>query len=57
MVRDRANGEPLEAGPGGEVAVHEDADGEARVGVRVDLESRPVIAMRGAGSPCSRVDG
>ena len=39
MVRDRVTGETPEAGPGGEVAVYEGADGEARVDVRVDRET------------------
>ena len=39
MVQDRVTGEAPEAGPGGEVAVYEGADGEPRVDVRVDRET------------------
>ena len=36
---DSVNGETPEAGPGGEVAVYESADGEVRVDVRLDRET------------------
>ena len=40
MVRDRVNGETPEAGPGGELAVCEGADGEARVDCKGELHER-----------------
>ena len=39
MGQERMTGETTETGPGGEVAVYEGADGEARVDVRVDRET------------------
>ena len=39
MVGDSVNGETPEAGPGGEVAVYESAEGEVRVDVRLDRET------------------
>ena len=40
MVRDKVSCETAKVEPGGEVAVYQEANGEARVDVRVDGQSR-----------------
>lgn len=55
------NGKTTDTGPGGDGAVDERAEGEARVEDCLERETvcrrRPVIATRGSRTPCSRVDG